>query len=138
VILERNDKYFRRAAASGQAGAEDHRGSADPRHRVEKGEIDFMPFSFLRMTDVERLQKIPSSSCPGKATRRSADQYIEMNLRAAPLDDLRVRQAIAHTIDRNFVTKNLHRGFSQRLDGPLHSSNRSTMRHRSRSTTSTW
>ena len=125
VILERNDKYFR----PGRPYLDRLvlKIIEDPLTRaiaLEKGEIDFMPFSFLRMTDVERLQKNAKLVVSRKGYEAVGPiNYIEMNLRAPPLDDLRVRQAIAHTIDRNFVTKNLHRGFSQRLDGPLHSSN---------------
>jgi peptide/nickel transport system substrate-binding protein len=47
--------------------------------------------------------------------------YLEFNLRVPPLNDVRVRRAIAHAIDKDFITKTLHKGISRRLDGPFHS-----------------
>jgi peptide/nickel transport system substrate-binding protein len=91
---------------------------------LEKGEIEFFPFSFVRATDVERLQKNPKLVVTKSGYEAIGPiNYLEMNLRDAPLSDLRVRQAIAHAIDKNFITKNLHRGLSKPLDGPLHSGN---------------
>ena len=40
-------------------------------------------------------------------------------LERKPLDDVRVRKAIAHSIDKNFVTKALMGGFATPADGPI-------------------
>ncbi len=42
-----------------------------------------------------------------------------MNTRREPLDDVRVRQAIAYTLDRDFVINALHRGTSSPQHGPI-------------------
>jgi peptide/nickel transport system substrate-binding protein len=46
-------------------------------------------------------------------------QWLAFNTRVAPLDDVRVRQAIAHTIDRDFVLNALMRGVSANQRGPI-------------------
>ena len=46
-------------------------------------------------------------------------QWIAMNTRSAPLDDVRVRQAIAHAIDRDFVLNSLMRGVATSQRGPI-------------------
>ena len=91
---------------------------------LEKGEIDYLPFSFLRVTDLSRLE----SNKNLVLTRKGYDaigpiNYLEFNLRVKPLDNLLVRQAIAHAIDKNFITSRLHRGLSKPLHGPFHSDN---------------
>ncbi|WP_342077008.1 ABC transporter substrate-binding protein [Yoonia sp. SS1-5] len=46
--------------------------------------------------------------------------WITMNNAIEPYNDLRVRQAIAHAIDTNFIVDVLHEGLSQ-VGGPIHS-----------------
>ncbi|MGB6009282.1 ABC transporter substrate-binding protein [Castellaniella sp.] len=91
---------------------------------LEKGEIDYLPFSFLRVADLVRLKSNESLVVTPKGYEAIGPiNYVEFNLRAKPLDDIRVRQAIAHAIDKNFITQRLHRGMSKPLDGPFHSKN---------------
>jgi peptide/nickel transport system substrate-binding protein len=51
----------------------------------------------------------------------AAVYFLEFNLRRDKFKDIRVRQAIAHSIDLDFITKKLHRGFSRQSTGPIHS-----------------
>lgn len=46
-------------------------------------------------------------------------QWIAFNTRVAPLDDVRVRHAIAHAIDRDFVLNQLLRGVAADQWGPI-------------------
>jgi peptide/nickel transport system substrate-binding protein len=46
-------------------------------------------------------------------------QYLGMNLRAPPLSDLRVRQAIAHAIDRNAIVDTILKGLATPATGLL-------------------
>jgi peptide/nickel transport system substrate-binding protein len=45
--------------------------------------------------------------------------WIAFNTTKKPLDDPRVRQAISFALDREFITKRLHRGRSQVSTGPI-------------------
>lgn len=45
--------------------------------------------------------------------------WLAFNLRREPLSKLPVRKAIATAIDKNFITKVLHAGFSQPSNGPI-------------------
>lgn len=45
--------------------------------------------------------------------------WLAFNTKQKPLDDVRVRQAIAYATDRNFIIKALHRGFSRASTGPI-------------------
>ena len=48
-----------------------------------------------------------------------AINWLALNLLRKPLDDQRVRQAIAYAIDANFVIGQLHHGRSRRATGPI-------------------
>ncbi len=45
--------------------------------------------------------------------------WLAFNTKKAPLDDPKVRQAIAYAVDRNFITKALHRGVSKPAPSPI-------------------
>jgi peptide/nickel transport system substrate-binding protein len=51
-----------------------------------------------------------------------AVEFLEFNLRKKYVKDKKVRQAIAYAIDRDFITKRLHRGLTHKSTGPIHSS----------------
>jgi peptide/nickel transport system substrate-binding protein len=45
--------------------------------------------------------------------------WLAFNLLRKPLDDKRVRQAIAYAVDPDFITRYIHQGRSQRAPGPI-------------------
>ena len=45
--------------------------------------------------------------------------WLAFNTAKKPLNDVNVRKAIAMTIDKKFISKALHGGFSQPADGPI-------------------
>ncbi|MGB7301016.1 MAG: ABC transporter substrate-binding protein [Burkholderiaceae bacterium] len=47
------------------------------------------------------------------------NNWLAFNTKKPPLDNPKVRQAIAYAIDRNFITKALHRGASKASTGPI-------------------
>lgn len=124
LILERNDKYFRPGLPYLDRIV--FRFIKDPTTAtlgIERGEIDYLPFAPVRVRDIARLE----GNSKVKVTRRGYEalgptNYLEFNHRVAPLDDKRVRQAIAYSIDRDFIVKSLQVGLSKRLDGPFHHS----------------
>lgn len=125
VRMERDPSHFRK----GRAGFDElvfkiNEDSLAKTLGLEKGEIDFLPFSFLRVNELVRLKANPSLTVTTDGYGALGPiNYLEFNLRDPLLSDLRVRKAIARSIDKDFITRTLHKGMSKRLDGPLHSGN---------------
>ena len=90
-----------------------------------RGDVHYGSFSMgMRLQNITRLQKVDHLVI----TRRGYEGigpvvYLEINLRKKPFSDLRVRQAIAYSIDQDFITQKLHQGFSVKSTGPLVHSN---------------
>ena len=99
----------------------------DPLTRVlmlEKGEIDFAPFSGIRPTDVARIERAEGVNL----TTDGYDaigyvHYFEMNLRNEPFSNRDVREALAHAIDTGFLSKVIFGGKAVPGTGPLHTGN---------------
>ncbi|MFV0474268.1 MAG: ABC transporter substrate-binding protein [Pikeienuella sp.] len=90
---------------------------------IEAGEVDYLPFSGMNSRNVERLKQRSDLTVTTDGFGAIGPvNYLEFNLRQPPFDNILVRRALAHMIDRDFITRALHRGQSKRLDGPLHSS----------------
>lgn len=86
---------------------------------IERGDIQMLPFLSVT-TDLRRLQANPNLVLTRNGYEGiGAINWLAFNLERKPLSDARVRHAIAHAIDRNFIVKALHGGFSQIADGPI-------------------
>lgn len=124
VILERYEHYFRPGLPYlDRLVFKIIKDPATAALGLERGEIDYLPFAPVRVRDIARLEKNPAI----KVTRKGYEalgptNYLEFNHRVPPLNDKRVRQAIAYAIDRDFIVKALQVGLSKRLDGPFHHS----------------
>ena len=72
------------------------------------------------MNDVARLQALPNLvvTTAGYDYNTSVN-YFEFNLRRPYLQDVRVRRAIAHAIDKEFLVKNVWFGFAQAATSPI-------------------
>lgn len=91
---------------------------------LKKGQLDLAGFSGLRPREVARLEENESIN----VTTEGYDaigfiHYLEMNLREPPFDDTRVRRAIAHAIDVEFIADVLFQGRAEVGTGPLHTGN---------------
>ena len=124
-VLERYDNYFR----SGQPYMDRIIGRAikDPNANfIALKNADFHMAMFnsgLRIQQIETLKKMDHLVVsPEGYEAIGAIYFLEFNLRKEPFNDVRVRRAIAHAMDRNFINQKLHRGFSKPAVGPLHSS----------------
>jgi peptide/nickel transport system substrate-binding protein len=87
---------------------------------MERQEAHLWPFS-ASVRDIERMKKQShlEATVDGYAAV-GALNWLAFNHAKKPFDDKRVRQAISYAVDRNFITKALHRGFSTRIYGPIH------------------
>jgi len=91
---------------------------------LERGEIDYLPFALVQINSIQRLKDNAALVVTKKGYEAfGATNYLEFNLRHEPLNDVRVRKAIAHAIDKDFIAQRLLRGEGVRLDGPLTASN---------------
>lgn len=88
----------------------------------ESGELDVGGAIPVALADAKRLSGLPSLEIPEKGTEALATMaYIEFNLRKAPFNDVRVRRAIAHALNRDFMMKNIWYGFGRVSTGPISS-----------------
>ncbi len=86
---------------------------------LEKGEVDLLPGS-VTLSQVAQLSKskdVVISRKGGEAIGPLG--WLAFNLKRKPFDDLRVRQAIAHAIDKDFIVKQLHQGNTRVANGPI-------------------
>lgn len=124
IILERNPDYWRegrpyldqiilRVLPDGAARA----------IAMEKGEVDVAPQSALPEAEIQRLSKLPhlEASMAG-AEALGPNMWLELNLREAPLNDVRVRQAISLSLDRNRIIDVIWYGYGKPGIGPIVSS----------------
>jgi peptide/nickel transport system substrate-binding protein len=124
-ILERYPEFFR----SGQPYLDRIIGRRikDPNANfiaLKKGDFHMAFFNGgLRLKQIEALKKEDHMVVTSKGYEAIAPIYfLEFNLRKDIFKDVRVRQAIAYAMDRDFITGKLHGGFSKAASGPLHSS----------------
>lgn len=120
IVLERHADYFFRDRPQFQRVV--IRIMADPSSvalALEKGEVDFLPqiSSLSQMTQFARNKDIVVSDKGSQAIGPLG--WLAFNLKRKPFDDVRVRQAIAYAIDKDFIVKALQRGMTKRATGPI-------------------
>ncbi|MDN2566127.1 ABC transporter substrate-binding protein [Aquibium sp. A9E412] len=125
VVLERNDDYFRDGLP--YLDRIIFLTFDDPTKRrlaITNGTTHYTAFSGIKFADIKKLAEDPDLVVTSRGYEAlGPTNFLEFNLRKAPLDDPRVRQAIAHAIDREFITEELHHGVSRPLRGPFHHGN---------------
>lgn len=87
---------------------------------LQRGKLDYAPYAPVPKVTVERIQQ---RSPELKVTHEGYEaigpiNWLAFNLRVKPLDDVRVRQAIAYAIDRQFICDALFRGATP-ATGPI-------------------
>jgi peptide/nickel transport system substrate-binding protein len=84
----------------------------------EKGEVDMLYNNSMPFTEIERIKKFPNVEI--KASNVSGAAFLGIiNMKGKPYDDVRVRQAVAHGINRGFIRDNVMPGFAENQIGPL-------------------
>lgn len=87
---------------------------------LEAGEIALAAFSMVPLADLARIGRVPGLKVHAEGYEALTYQLIvEINHRNPILADRRVRQAISHAIDRDFVVKTVFLGFAQTSVGPV-------------------
>jgi peptide/nickel transport system substrate-binding protein len=87
---------------------------------LEAEEIHLAAFSAVPLSDLERISKVPGISVISKGYEALTYQLVvEINHRRRELADLKVRQAIAHAIDKEFVVRTIFLGYATAATGPV-------------------
>ncbi|WP_137701446.1 ABC transporter substrate-binding protein [Marimonas lutisalis] len=86
---------------------------------MENGEADLYPF-MAGSQEIKRLEKADHLAITADGYAGIGPiNWLAFNTTSDKLKDVRVRQAIAYAVDRDFITKALHRGVSQQQRGPI-------------------
>lgn len=87
---------------------------------LEAEEIQLAAFSMVPLADLARISEIDGIEViPQGYEALTYQLVVEINHRRKELADLRVRQAIAHAIDRDFVVKTIFLGYATPATGPV-------------------
>ncbi|SFP67042.1 peptide/nickel transport system substrate-binding protein [Mesorhizobium sp. NFR06] len=87
---------------------------------LEAEEIQLAAFSAVPLADLGRIAKVPGLKVITKGYEGLTYQLVvEINHRRKELADLKVRQAIAHAIDKDFVVKTIFLGYAATATGPV-------------------
>ena len=79
------------------------------------GEVDII--SEVPPELVNTLKQVPTVQVKTVAGTRPL--WMEMNVKQAPFDDVKVRQALNYAVDKNLIIKKVYNGLAQPLGGPL-------------------
>lgn len=121
VIVERFDGYFRANLPKlEQIVFRVVTDQTAVRVGLEQSKFDIVvSSSTTRFKDLQRFVKAPHLSVEPHALANGGKLVLDFNHRVKPFDDVRVRRAIGHALDLNFISKALHAGWSQPAKGPI-------------------
>ncbi|CAN5436134.1 hypothetical protein BH11PSE4_BH11PSE4_22570 [soil metagenome] len=86
---------------------------------LERGDVNVLPF-ISGVRDVERIEKMSNINITDKGFAGIGPlNWLAFNTRKKPLDDVRVRQAIAFAANRDFITSKLMAGKAMAATGPI-------------------
>lgn len=89
---------------------------------MERGEAHVAGFAAVPYNDVKRLSALPSITVTTKGYEMiSPIVELLINTKLPPLDNEKVRQAMAYAIDRQFAIDNIWFGFGRPATGPISS-----------------
>jgi peptide/nickel transport system substrate-binding protein len=121
VLLERNPDYWDKSKPRVKrirfrfipdAGA---RAAA-----LETGEVQYTPLSPVPLADVPRLKRNAALVVEPRGNEASAPMFFfDFNLRRTMFQDVRVRRAIAHAIDKRALADKVWYGYAEPATGPI-------------------
>ena len=86
---------------------------------LQRGDLQMVPF-FSATTELVRLKDDKNLVLTSRGYEGAGPlNWLAFNLEKKPMSDIKVRKAIAHAIDKNFIAKALMRGFATPADGPI-------------------
>jgi peptide/nickel transport system substrate-binding protein len=86
----------------------------------ESGGVDFGYRTPVGLSDLDRLKALPKLRFETKGASYSFNvTRLEFNLDNPKFKDIRVRQAVAHAIDRNVIVKTIHYGYATVAYSPV-------------------
>ncbi|MFG1374035.1 ABC transporter substrate-binding protein [Xanthobacter oligotrophicus] len=87
---------------------------------IEKGEVQYAPFNPVPFRDVERLAALPNLKVETRGYEwLSPVLYFDLNVDNPYLKDVRVRQAIAHAVDKAALAKVVWFGYGKPAVSPI-------------------
>lgn len=120
VVLERFDRFFIPGRPYLDKVVFDI--TADPASLMlgfNRGTVNMLPFVTIP-TDLRQLKDNPQAVLTSHGYEGVGPlNWLALNLKSKPLSDVRVRRALAYSIDKNFITKALMAGFAKPADGPI-------------------
>ena len=92
---------------------------------LQSGQVQMTAANDIEPFDVPRFKEQPNLDMTTKGWELfSPLSWLELNHRVKPLDDIRVRQAISHALDREFILRRLWFGVGKVATGPVASTTR--------------
>ncbi|MDX6752485.1 ABC transporter substrate-binding protein [Geminicoccaceae bacterium 1502E] len=89
---------------------------------IESGEVHVATFGTINPVEMRRLEGLDNVEIAAGGYEALAPMMLlELNNKQPPLDDKRVRQAIAYALDREFIVDNIWYGFGKPAVGPISS-----------------
>ncbi len=91
----------------------------------ETGKVDVLPGGSVENFDVPRIREMDNTCITDKGWEFFGPlSWIWINMNNKPMDDVKVRQAMMHALDREFAKDALWNGLGKLATGPLSSSTR--------------
>ncbi len=120
IILEKNPNFFIKGRPYlDKIVVNIVRDAASRIISMERGQAHMFPF-ISTVSDIKRLQKSKHLVVTDDGYEGiGPNTWLAFNTKKKPLDDVRVRRAIAYATDRTFIVKALHRGVSTPSTGPI-------------------
>jgi len=126
LILERNPTYFRKGKPYLDKIIVKIVPDASSRMiAFEAKEIDYLYYVNLPSSEVSRIKNKPGFVVSSKGHEVGPSiMMMAFNLRKAPFNNLKLRQAIAHAIDRQYIEEKADYGLGKPAIGPIASATR--------------
>ncbi|ARP74845.1 ABC transporter substrate-binding protein [Bordetella genomosp. 6] len=88
----------------------------------ERGDVQVLRSGDVDSVDVKRLKALPNVDYTTSGWEIFSQQaYLQMNQRKPPFDNVKVRQAVMHALNRKFIVDNIFFGLGKVATGPISS-----------------